>query len=89
MTRCLLCHRITSEPSYCKRCIPAANGMRPGWKRTRAAVLSRDGYRCVQCGATANLDVDHITPRSQGGTDSMTNLRTMCASANRGAKQCG
>jgi len=52
-----------------------------GWKALKAAVLKRDGYRCTVSGCgTAHvlLNVDHITPRSKGGTDVMSNLRTLC-----------
>lgn len=49
----------------------------------RPNVLRRDGHRCVICGrfgTSANpLHVHHITPRSQGGENSMSNLVTLCA----------
>lgn len=32
------------------------------YRRFREAVLERDNYKCVWCGATENLDVDHIKP---------------------------
>ena len=43
-------------------------------KRIRA----RDNHTCQQCGNPGH-EVDHITPRSQGGNDEETNLRTLCA----------
>lgn len=55
--------------------------------RTRFAVLSRDGHACVYCGARAPavaLHVDHVMPRSAGGTDSLDNLVTSCADCNLG-----
>ncbi len=46
-----------------------------GWKRTRAAVLERDGNRCTTCGSTLGLEVDHV----HGNTDhQLANLRTLC-----------
>jgi 5-methylcytosine-specific restriction protein A len=52
------------------------------------AVLTRDSHRCVLCGRPCphprHHDVDHIVPRSQGGTDDGSNLRTLCRRANRG-----
>lgn len=51
------------------------------WERRRQAVLERDGYACVVCRATAT-HVDHITPRSRGGTDDMDNLQAMCQTHN-------
>ena len=48
----------------------------------RYDVLSRDGYRCSICGASANdgvkLHVDHIYPVSKGGKTEMSNLQTLC-----------
>lgn len=51
--------------------------MPPGWANRRAMVLLRDGYRCVRCGAPAE-EVDHRLPRSRGGGDELTNLRSLC-----------
>lgn len=49
----------------------------------RELVLERDGARCTvarflggQCHRT--LDVHHIIPRSEGGTDELENLATVC-----------
>src|SRR5262245_13276333 len=56
----------------------------------RFAVLKRDGYRCRLCGAAprdddaVRLEVDHITPRSRGGSDDLDNLWTLCFRCNRG-----
>lgn len=52
----------------------------------RHEVFSRDNYRCLECGATNMdriLEVDHIIPVSQGGTDEMKNLQTLCIICNR------
>jgi 5-methylcytosine-specific restriction endonuclease McrA len=42
--------------------------------------MERDGYRCRLCNKQINLSVDHIIKRSQGGADTHSNLRTLCAS---------
>ncbi|MBZ2197258.1 HNH endonuclease [Occultella gossypii] len=47
-------------------------------KRTRAAVLARDGHACVNCGATRSLELDHIVRYIDGGSDEPDNLRTLC-----------
>ncbi|MBE7193764.1 MAG: HNH endonuclease [Gordonia polyisoprenivorans] len=49
---------------------------------TRAAVLRRDRYRCVFCGARGPLEMDHIEPWSAGGDESMQNLRALCHDCN-------
>ena len=56
--------------------------MRAGWSRVRAQVLLRDGYVCMYCMSKAQ-SVDHIVPRSKGGSDSMDNLLASCNPCNR------
>lgn len=53
----------------------------------RWKILTRDKFRCVVCGATSKqkqLHVDHIYPKSLGGNDKETNLRTLCFECNMG-----
>ena len=56
----------------------------------RFRILKRDEYRCRLCGIAARdgdhvrLEVDHITPRSKGGSDDVSNLWTLCFQCNRG-----
>lgn len=55
--------------------------------RLRFSILERDGYRCRYCGRSAPqvvLHVDHIHPRSKGGTDAEENLVTACEGCNLG-----
>ncbi len=57
--------------------------------RRRFAVLERDGFQCVYCGAAsteARLEIDHVHPRSRGGGNSLDNLVTACAECNRGKR---
>lgn len=49
----------------------------------RAAVLTRDGSKCVKCGKTEKLEIDHIIPVSKGGKGVLENLQTLCVSCNR------
>lgn len=37
---------------------------------------------CELCGETENLVIDHIMPLSQGGSNDIDNLRTLCSSCN-------
>lgn len=49
------------------------------WLAIRTQVLKRDNYRCVNCGQTGTeLHVHHIIPKSEGGTDELDNLVTLC-----------
>lgn len=57
----------------------------------RYKVLKAGKQRCALCGITAKermLDVDHIIPRSRGGSSKEENLQVLCAKCNRskGAK---
>ena len=42
-------------------------------------VLERDGWRCQNCASMQNLQVHHLTFRSQSGGDEEQNLITLCA----------
>lgn len=48
----------------------------------RKRIFERDGKRCIECGSTDDLTIDHIVLRSAGGTSLDDNLRTLCASCN-------
>lgn len=51
------------------------------WDAVREAVRVRDRDRCVNCrasGSSITLDVHHIVPRGQGGSDRMSNLALLC-----------
>lgn len=44
----------------------------------RKAVYKRDGYACALCDSPRGLQVHHVVPRSEGGTDFPHNLITLC-----------
>ena len=59
----------------------------------RAAIYERDGWACAYCGrgprdrqdahqAHVVLSLDHLVPRSQGGTNEPRNLVSACISCN-------
>lgn len=54
------------------------------WDSRRRAVYRRDGYTCQNCGrrggsfGSAELHAHHIVPKSRGGTDRVSNLKTVC-----------
>jgi 5-methylcytosine-specific restriction endonuclease McrA len=58
-----------------------AHYLTPAWRALRLAILQRDRYSCCDCrrlvyGLAAQ--VDHITPRAEGGSDDPANLVTRC-----------
>lgn len=50
--------------------------------RQRAKIYARDGYKCVLCASTEDLQIDHIVKVCEGGTSIDDNLRTLCAQCN-------
>jgi len=52
-------------------------------KITRRAVFARDGWECQYCGCRSQLTVDHVIPRSKGGSSEWTNIVASCAPCNR------
>lgn len=68
----------------------------PNWSKQRSAALKRDGRRCADCGISEDdcrekygrgLDVDHVVPfhnfSSYKKANSLSNLRSLCASCHR------
>lgn len=56
-------------------------------KKTRFEVFKRDHFTCQYCGRMAPdviLEVDHIKPVAEGGTNDMMNLVTSCKDCNQG-----
>lgn len=53
----------------------------------RFRIFDRDDYKCLMCGRRpepdgVTLHIDHIKPRSKGGTDDDDNLQTLCSDCN-------
>ncbi len=48
----------------------------------RAVILKKYDYKCVQCGSTKDLQVDHIYPARKGGAYSLENYQVLCRKCN-------
>lgn len=61
----------------------AARGYGWAWTQLRARILQRDCGLCQPCmragRVTLATEVDHVVPRSDGGTDGEANLQSICA----------
>ena len=51
---------------------------------SRHNIMKRDNFECQYCGSTKNLTLDHVLPRSRGGTSNWDNLLTACSRCNHG-----
>ena len=59
-------------------------------KSVRFEIFKRDSFTCQYCGRKAPdviLEIDHIIPVKEGGTNDIMNLVTSCKDCNRG-KSC-
>lgn len=77
---------------------PRNNGSNGSTKRSsrkgislslRYDILKRDGFQCSLCSASgkdARIQVDHIVPVANGGTNHKSNLRILCFECNHGKK---
>ena len=61
----------------------AERGYGARWRKLREIVLRRDAgiCRCAECASLGRVriatEVDHIRPKSEGGTDDLSNLRAI------------
>ncbi len=80
-TRCPTCHAEATKRQNERRASTGTLGAPWDW-RGKSRAVRRVQPQCAACGSTVDLTVDHIQPRSLGGTDSIENLRTLCRSCN-------
>lgn len=50
---------------------------------TKKIVFTRNGGVCQCCGSSQNLEYDHITPYSCGGSSDASNIQLLCQTCNR------
>lgn len=66
-----------------RSCVVSENSI----KNIRHFILERDKFTCVYCGDKHGpFEVDHVMPRSRGGTNQETNLVCACRTCNRSKK---
>lgn len=50
----------------------------------RGYLLEKFGHKCIYCGATDTpLEIEHITPKSRGGSNRISNLTLACTECNQ------
>ena len=52
---------------------------KPITARLKRRILTRDGFKCVECSSETFLEVAHIEPYRVNGNNTDDNLRTLCA----------
>ena len=57
---------------------PARNGSKMRAKRRMIALIGK----CMKCGKTENLTIDHILPLSMGGSKAQSNWQVLCFGCN-------
>lgn len=69
---------------YKKRKVIAAN-----YSDIFVTIGNRDGFRCANCHAVDNLQIDHVRPLTQNGGNELENLQLLCAACNnaKGAQE--
>ena len=48
------------------------------WEQQRQHAMRQGGWRCSKCGKAGRLEVHHIIPISEGGTNDPENLTPLC-----------
>ena len=84
-------YRLTRTPPE-KPLVKFARGVSA---KTRALAFERNGFTCQMCGIgpgesddkgrKTRLHIGHIVAKSEGGPDTLENLRTVCSMCNQGA----
>jgi len=48
----------------------------------RKNIFIRDNHKCLYCGSSKDLTIDHVIPKSKGGKNTWENLATCCKTCN-------
>lgn len=65
-----------------KNAVSNEGGSTRQWRNLRREIIARDNGKCKLCGKGGSV-VDHIKPRSRGGTDDKSNLRLICKTCDK------
>jgi 5-methylcytosine-specific restriction endonuclease McrA len=49
---------------------------------SRKRLFKRDNHQCGYCSSQKNLTIDHVIPKSRGGSNGWNNLVTCCSRCN-------
>jgi len=74
----VLSNRVIRLLSYIKLPVSRIASHKP----SKAMVYKRDENKCQYCGSTKHLTIDHVVPKSKGGSEDWTNLVVACSSCN-------
>lgn len=74
-------HKRESGRARMDRFREKGGGDPAGWTAIRIPILKRDGDSCAYCGQHA-ITVDHVLPKSRGGTEDPSNLVACCKPCN-------
>lgn len=74
----VLSNRVIRLLSYIKLPVSRIVSHKP----SKAMVYKRDENKCQYCGSTRHLTIDHVIPKSKGGSEDWTNLVVACSSCN-------
>ena len=87
------CAELVSRSGYCeahkrkswssrRKGTTTERGYGADWRKLRKLVIKRDGGLCQPCKRNGRLfsfdDIDHINPKTKGGTDALSNLQCIC-----------
>ena len=81
-------HKAQRQAEYdARRGTAAERGYDAAWQKVRAEYLAEHPI-CTKC-TERSIDVHHIVPKRDGGTDDWNNLEALCHSHHSGATRRG
>lgn len=96
--RCTNCNaeaarmKLINNPEKTREIKRQAQRMRRARKHAAGGIFTRDdwneileryNHRCLSCGATDDLQPDHVIPLSVGGSNDKSNIQPLCGFCNR------